>query len=67
MQIYFLLIKNTYVNFLTNKTNKEKVAGLPRKRITKQQQEELLAKCSKSGVLIAYEDLGAEALRKLYV
>ena len=27
----------------------------------------LLAKCVKSAELIAYEDLGAEALRKLYV
>ena len=27
----------------------------------------LLAKCIKSAELIAYEDLGAEALRKLYV
>jgi fumarate hydratase subunit beta len=27
----------------------------------------LIAKCIKSAELIAYEDLGAEALRKLYV
>ena len=42
--------KNDLTEMMNNKTNKEKVAGLPRKRITKQQQEELLAKCSNDNV-----------------
>lgn len=42
--------KNDLTEMMNNKTNKEKVAGPPRKRITKQQQEELLAKCSNDNV-----------------